>query len=242
MTQQPPAILVVDDDVDTCRNLCDILTDFGYRVDTAHDGASALALVRQKAYDVALLDLRMPGMSGVELFHEIKKLRGGTVGIIVTAYATPEAEATALASGARQVLAKPVALPRLLELVREATGAPLLLVVDDDPDLCANLGDLLRDRGYRVSLAHTIREAGEQLRDTAFTAVLIDMKLPCGDGGEVFRLVREVNPEARTVLITGHRAELEERVRQVLAEGADAVCYKPFDVGLLLTTIERLTH
>ena len=42
LKEQSPAILVVDDDVDTCRNLSDILTDLGYRVDTAHEGPSAL--------------------------------------------------------------------------------------------------------------------------------------------------------------------------------------------------------
>src|SRR5947209_19121343 len=89
MTQQHPTILVVDDEVDTCRNLSDILTDLGYRVDVAHDGPSALELVRRNAYDVALLDLRMPGMDGLEWFHRIRQVRSGTVGIIVTAYAAP---------------------------------------------------------------------------------------------------------------------------------------------------------
>ncbi len=68
------------------------------------------------------------------------------------------------------------------------------------------------------------------------------MRLPDGDGTTVFRLVREANPQARTVVITGHRAELERLVDQVVREGADAVCYKPFDVGRLLDTLDRLTH
>jgi two-component system, NtrC family, response regulator HydG len=73
MTKKTPSILVVDDEVDTCRNLSDILTDLGYRVDVAHDGFTALAMVRQKPYDVALLDLKMPGMDGLTLYREIKK-------------------------------------------------------------------------------------------------------------------------------------------------------------------------
>ena len=68
-------ILVVDDEVDTCHNLSDILTDLGYRVDVAHDGISALELVRRNAYDVALLDYKMPGMDGLTLYREIKRLR-----------------------------------------------------------------------------------------------------------------------------------------------------------------------
>jgi CheY-like chemotaxis protein len=241
MANHTTSILVVDDEVDTCRNLSDILIDLGYNVDIAHDGPSALELVKRNAYDVALLDLRMPGMDGLELFHRIRQLRAGTVGIIVTAYAGTDTTERALAAGAWQVLAKPVEFTRLLKLVEEAVGQPLVLIVDDDPDLCQSLRDVLGDRGYRVCEAHDEAEAAAVLRGTAFRVVLIDMKLPSGDGAGVYRLVREANPQARTVVITGHRGEMEKRVDKVLREGADAVCYKPFDVGQLLATLERLT-
>jgi DNA-binding NtrC family response regulator len=242
MTFNGPSILIVDDDVDTCRNLSDILTDLGYHAETAHDGSSALDLLRRRAYDVALLDLKMPGMDGVTLYREIKKMKAGTVAIIVTAYASSETAREALAAGAWQVLPKPVDFPRLLGLVGEALGQPLVLVVDDDPDLCANLWDLLRERSYRVALAHNVPMAAAQLREQAFKVVLIDLKLPQGDGSEVFQLVRKTNPEARAVVITGHRSETDQLIQRLLNEGADAVCYKPFDVGRLLTTINQLTH
>ena len=70
--------------------------------------------------------------------------------------------------------------------------------------------------------------------------VLIDMKLPHGSGSSVYRLVRNANPGARVVLITGFRSELQESIERVVAEGADAVCYKPFEMPLLLDTIGRL--
>lgn len=241
MTTPVSSILVVDDDVDTCRNLSDILSDLGYAVDTAHCGEDALELVRRKRYDLALLDLKMPGMDGLTLYREIKKERADTLAIVVTAYATSETVAAALAAGALQVLSKPVDFPKLLSLAGEALAQPLVLVVDDDPDLCTNLWDLLREQGYRVCLAHDEKEAAERLRDAAYKTVLIDMKLPRGDGRSVFRLVRSVNPEARTIVITGHRSELDQLVQQVLKEGADAVCYKPFDVPQLLATLQKLT-
>jgi DNA-binding response OmpR family regulator len=240
MTSERPRILVVDDDVDTCRNLKDILTDLGYDVDVAHDGPSALELVRRRPYGVALLDLKMPGMDGLTLYRERRKLRAETVAIVVTAFAGHDTAAEALAAGAWQVVPKPVDFPALLGLVDEAFGQPLILVVDDDPDLCANLWDLLRDRGYRVGVAHDEKAAGECLRDQSYKVVLIDMRLPDSDGGRVFRLVRASHPEARTVVITGFRTEMDPVIRQVVAEGADAVCYKPFDVAGLLATLEQL--
>jgi CheY-like chemotaxis protein len=231
----------VDDEPDTCRNLCDILEDLGYHVDIAQDGYAALELVRRKHYDVALLDFKMPGMDGITLYRRIRDLCSDTVAIIVTAYATRDATEEALAAGAWKVAPKPIDFPKLLKLVDEAMDQPLVMIVDDDPDLCANLWDLLRERDYRVSIAHDEREARQRLQGASFRIVLIDMKLPNGDGTQVFRLVRDANPQARTVIITGHRSELDTLVQKVMREGADAVCYKPFDVPTLLNTLHKLT-
>lgn len=240
MQGKTPAILVVDDEVDTCRNLSDILTDLGYRVDVAYEGQSALEHVRKQAYDIALLDLKMPGMDGLTLYREIKKLRADTVAIVVTAYAGGDTKAQALAAGACSVLAKPVDFTHLLELVDEALDQPLVMVVDDDHDLCASLWDVLHERGYRVSIAHNEEQAADRLKDRDFTIVLIDMKLPDGDGASVFRVVKQNNPQARTVFITGHRSEMDRLLQQVMTEGADAICYKPFNIPGLLATLDKL--
>lgn len=234
-------VLVVDDDVDTCHNLRDILSDLGYTVEIAHDGAAALERIRRHPFDVALLDLKMPGMDGLTLYREIKQLRSETVAIIVTAYATGDTAARALQAGAWRVLSKPVDLGQLMPLVEQASQQPLVMVIDDDHDLCASLWDILRDKGYRVCVAHNEREARERLPGVQHRVVLIDMKLPEGDGSRVFHLVRETNPQARVVLITGFRTELQDLVERVVTEGADAVCYKPFDLPQLLATVEQLS-
>jgi two-component system, NtrC family, response regulator HydG len=235
-----PRILVVDDDPDICDNVRDILCDLGYQVDTAHDGPSALELVGRRPYDVALLDLKMPGMDGLTLYREIKKQRAGMVSLLVTAFAGAATAEDALSAGAWKVLAKPVDFSKLLHLVEEALDQPFVLVVDDDRDLCENLWDVLRDRGFRVCLAHDLQNAAEKLRDSSFEVVLIDMKIPDGDGGSVFRMVRDSNPESRTVLITGYRADMDQLVAELLAEGADAVQYKPFHIPDLIETLGKL--
>jgi CheY-like chemotaxis protein len=235
------AILVVDDDADTCHNLSDILTDLGYRVETATDPLHALELARKTPYDIALLDLKMPGMDGLTLYREIKKCCAGTVAIVLTAYAGSTMPDEARSAGAWQILPKPVDFTKLLNLLGEALSQPLLLVVEDDRDLCANLWDLFRERGYRVCLAHDCPEAAARLKDQSFQVVLIDLKLPSGDGTEVFRLVRQNNPQARTVLITGHRTEMDHLIQRLFAEGADSICYKPFELPSLVKTLHQLT-
>ena len=240
MNRDNPSILIVDDEVDACLNLADIFTDLGYRVDIAHDGWSALELLQKRPYDVALLDLKMPGMDGLTLYRRIKKAQPGTMVLMITAFATSEIADQALAAGALQVLPKPVDFPILLGLVDQVLDRPLALIVDDDEDLCDNLWDLMHDRGYRVCLAHDEDDAAEQLNDCEYDIVLIDMKLPQSDGQRVFQLVKELNSEARTIAITGFRLETEQLVDQMVSDGMDAVCYKPFDISELFSTIERV--
>ena len=147
MNGTAPSILLVDDDVDICANMADIFGDLGYDVDVAHEGATALEMVRRRPYDVALLDLKMPGMDGVTLCREIRCVQSGLVALLITAYAGGDTADEAIAAGAWQVLAKPVDLPKLMGLIDEAIGRPLVLVVDDDPDLCSSLCDILRLHG-----------------------------------------------------------------------------------------------
>jgi ActR/RegA family two-component response regulator len=72
--------------------------------------------------------------------------------------------------------------------------------------------------------------------------VLLDLKLPEGTAQDVMTVLRQANPDARTVLITGHRSEVDSLIAEVLADGADAVCYKPLDLDQLLRTLGQLTE
>jgi two-component system, NtrC family, response regulator HydG len=239
MPTKIPRLLIVDDEVDTCANLSDIFTELGYQVDVANDGLSALELVDQKAYDLALLDLKMPGMNGLELYREIRRRASGTVAIIVTAYASSDTAKSVLQAGAWRIVPKPLNFAKLQSYVDEALNQPLVLVVDDDHDLCQSLWDLFHEQGYRICLAHDLKTSQDRLQKRNYQVVLIDMKLPEADGTQVLQIVRQENPDARTLLITGFAAETSDSVQAALASGADAICYKPFDVEQLLKTVEQ---
>ena len=237
-----PRILVVDDETDICRNLVDIFVDFGFCVDMANDGESALALVQKQRYDLALVDLMMPGMDGATLYDRMKKLRTETVALIVTAYpGHPRAEA-ALAAGAWKVLPKPVDIASLIQMIQQTVAQPLLLMVDDDTDFCANLWEILRGHGYRTCVAHDIATANKFMdADEGYSLILLDVRLPDGDGGQVIRSVHRKNPAMPIVVITGYRTEIEQQIPQLLSEGGKAVLPKPLNVPALLATLHELT-
>ncbi|MCE9607887.1 MAG: response regulator [Planctomycetia bacterium] len=231
-----PSLLIVDDEADACRNLSDIFTDLGYQVDTANDGLEALERMRSARYDLAVLDLMMPGMDGIALYREMKQRSPETVAVLATAYPNHPRVDHGMKAGLWKILSKPVDLSQLVTLLDEAVKQPLVLVVDDDRELCASLCDLLRDEGYRVAVAHDLRSATTRLQDNGFGVVLVDLRLPDGDGRELLQTVRRLESHARTILITGHRPDTSGE--QLSGIPPDAVCYKPFDVRELLGLIE----
>jgi two-component system, NtrC family, response regulator HydG len=117
-------ILLVDDDRDTCATMADIIDDLGYQVEVAHDGPAALELASQKAFGLALLDYKMPGMNGVEVYRRLRRLRTETAGILVTAFAGKKTIDDASEAGLRSVFPKPVDFDRLLPLIEEVVGKP----------------------------------------------------------------------------------------------------------------------
>jgi CheY-like chemotaxis protein len=104
--------------------MSDVISDLGYRIDVAYDGPAALELTRRQGYGLALLDYKLPGMDGVELYSHIKRVRADTVGVLVTGFAADGASQAASGAGIRRVLSKPVDFGRLLPLIEEVVGKP----------------------------------------------------------------------------------------------------------------------
>ncbi len=89
----------------------------GYSVQCAEGGAEALSLLRTEPVDMVLADLRMPGISGIELLRRIRETHPGTPVAIVTAYSSSESRADAIRAGATGFLTKPVQDEDLFGLV-----------------------------------------------------------------------------------------------------------------------------
>lgn len=101
-------ILIVDDDDGICETLGDILDELGYEVTIARDGFEAIRLVDEEHVDLALIDVRMPGISGVDTFLRIKERYPEFHAFLMTAYATNEQLSTATEKGILGVMHKPL--------------------------------------------------------------------------------------------------------------------------------------
>lgn len=104
-------VLVVDDDVDNLSTMSVILGLWGHKVRIAKDGKIALVAVEEDCPDVMLLDLAMPGMSGLELANHMRRAKGRKPLVItVSGFADRESQQKAMDAGAHLHLAKPVDL------------------------------------------------------------------------------------------------------------------------------------
>ena len=110
-------ILVVDDEIEVCKILKEFLSEKGYEVYTALDGPTALEKVRETKPHIVLLDIIMPGMGGIDVLKEIKKIDPTTGVIMITAVTDHELAKRTLELGAYDYITKPVDLDYLENVV-----------------------------------------------------------------------------------------------------------------------------
>ena len=106
-------VLVVDDERSILQLLKEALTHWGYQVTTAQNGREALDALRTSVFHVAMTDIRMPDMSGLDLLREIKKLDETIEVVVMTGYPAISSAIEALKEGAYDYLSKPVMLDEI---------------------------------------------------------------------------------------------------------------------------------
>jgi DNA-binding NtrC family response regulator len=119
--QIPPknTVLIIDDEVGPRESLRIILKPL-YEVHTASGGEEALRFVQNKDIDVVTLDLSMPGLSGIDLLKEIKKLRPNTEVIVITGYGTLNNAQEAVRFGAGDLISKPFDVAQIISIVAKS--------------------------------------------------------------------------------------------------------------------------
>jgi len=119
-----PRILVVDDEAGIRDLLSKTLALADYDVDTSPDGRSALERLRLYPYDLLIVDLKMPGMDGLAVVREAKRLKADLPVIIITGYSTEAAAIEALNLGVTSYLTKPFKVSQVLANAAKAMGEP----------------------------------------------------------------------------------------------------------------------
>lgn len=110
--------LVVDDDTELRANLTEVLQDAGYLTGEASNGYEAMERLAAQHFDIVFLDLMMPGMNGIDVLPELKRISPETRIIMLTAFASVGDAVEAIKKGANDFIAKPVKIFEILDAVR----------------------------------------------------------------------------------------------------------------------------
>lgn len=119
-TPNPARILIVDDDREMCQFLADLLSEEGYRVETVHDGPSAVERYRLESFDLTITDLMMPRMRGTELVRQLREIDAHALVLLITAFGSIESAVEAMHAGAFHYVTKPFRTDEILLQVNRA--------------------------------------------------------------------------------------------------------------------------
>lgn len=187
-----PSILVIDDKESMRTMLSNVLTEEGYQVDAASGGKEGLDLARVKGYDLAITDMKMPDVDGLEVLSGLKNLDNDMSVIIMTAYGTVETAVAAMKSGAYDFITKPFDPDHLTVIIERALENRRLLAENS----------LLREE-----LAHTLgfseiigqnekmKEVSRLIQKVAGSDTSVLLQGESGTGKELFaRAIHNLSP------------------------------------------------
>lgn len=184
-------LLIVDDDDELRGGLVNYFRQLGYHVDEAANGDQALERMQSRAFNVAILDMVMPGMSGIDLLQKIRADNPETESILLTGEGTIETAVEAMKLGAYDFLAKPIRMKQLHAIVRKAAEA----------------GSIRKEN----------RQLRALLKQSAPKHRMIGESSPMH---EVFRLIERSAPSGKPILIEGESGTGKELVARALHEAS----------------------
>jgi two-component system response regulator HydG len=230
------SILVVDDDEDNASSLGELFELEGHRVTVAHSGEAAIEAYVNSSFDIAFMDVMMPGLNGVESFMQIRKLKPEAKVYMMTGYSVEQLLQQAMDHGAMGVLNKPIDIDKLLKTVDEVRPSGIVLVADEDPAFGTQLKHLMDGAGLRCG---HLRRENDTLLDNDSLAI-IDIGKPLINCVELYRELRRQGHSRPAVIITKpgeSGGDAFEALRDVVVTG---ILNKPFDPLHLLQRLDVL--
>lgn len=242
-------ILIVDDEYSVVEALSEYLSLRGYEVHGAGTGEEALALLEKERPQLMLLDIRLPGMSGMEVLRRARESDPQVKIIMITALDDANVRREALSMGAAAFAFKPLDVQGLERVISATAGSPpplapksplkasqtTVLVVDDEPEICVALKYYLVGLGYKVLTAANGTEALKVFQEARPRPdlMLLDLSMPERGGFSVLEELRRLRTPIPVVVMTGKELDTVRDATKLL--GARRFLQKP----LPLPTIER---
>ena len=235
-------ILVVDDDRDAAEGLAEVFQMEGHAVTLAHTGEDAIKHFAASDFDIAFMDVMMPGLNGVESFVEIRKIKPDAKVFMMTGYSLQQLLDEAVENGALGILNKPVAMDEVLAILDRIEPGGIILIADDDPEFGEGIKEMLAAHDYDVALVTNGQDALDRVSSGGVDILILDLQLPVLDGLAVYKTLKARNILVPTIIVTGYAAEEEPALDALREMAVSGILTKPFDPAMLLQALRRHSH
>ena len=203
-------ILVVDDEQGLCAGLQEALQREGHQVDAATDPQAALKLATENFYHLVISDIKMPGLSGLELLTRVRERHHDTLFILMTAYGTVESAVAAMKQGAYDYLPKPIDMKRLRALVQKAME--FQAVVAENNELRLRLKKRTPP-GLLIGESEPMQSVARLIGEVANSDVTVLIEGESGTGKEIVaRSIHTQSPRSSKPFISVNCAALAEQL------------------------------
>ncbi|MBV8431785.1 MAG: sigma-54-dependent Fis family transcriptional regulator, partial [Solirubrobacterales bacterium] len=220
-------ILVIDDEASILHAFRRAFADPEDTLETASDGSEGLELVARLRPDVVVLDLNLPDISGLDVFHRIRTIDARIPVIFITGQGTTETAIEAMKRGAFEYLLKPVDFHQLRGVVNRALELNRLTRVPA----------VFEENDVRVLTAATAAAGLEALRREGPDVVVLDLQLPDRSGLELFREIQALDAKRPVLFITAHGTT--ETAIEAMKRGAFEYLLKPLDYHQVREVVAR---
>ena len=241
MSKEKMRALIVDDEQVIRSFFKRLLSLMEFDVVEAQDGFKAVEIIKNESVDIAFIDVRMPGMNGLETFRKLKEIKPGIVAVMMTGYAVDDLLDEAMKEGAKGIVRKPFDINEIKNLIecvekKKVDGGLRVLVVDDEELVHDFFSRFLKEKGLSCKFAKNKLEAVACAKKEKFGLVFLDLMLGGDSGVEVYKEIKTILPECDIVIITGHPQKAKEIEEKIQVSGC---LYKPFDIDSLIKIIEK---
>ncbi|MDY0083522.1 MAG: sigma-54 dependent transcriptional regulator [Ignavibacteriaceae bacterium] len=183
-------ILIVDDEKIVRESLYHWFEEDNYEVETAEDGEIALQKYEKGKYDILLVDMKMPGMSGLDLLSKVKEIDKDALVILITAFASVPTAITALKNGAFDYITKPVDPDELAHIVNKALEQRALKI--ENIQLKENIDEIIKPDNL-IGESYQMRKVYELVYSVAITDTTVIIRGESGTGKELVAKAVHIN-------------------------------------------------
>jgi DNA-binding NtrC family response regulator len=190
MSNKKEKILVVDDEKIVRESLFHWFQEEGYQIETAEDGETALRIFDKNKFDLLLVDMKMPGMSGLDLLAKVKEIDKDTIVILITAFASVPTAIKALKDGAYDYVTKPVDPDELEHLVKKALEQRSLRV--ENEQLKGSIDEIIKPDNL-IGESSQMKKIYELIHTVAPTDTTVMIRGESGTGKELVAKAIHIN-------------------------------------------------